>query len=119
MATSYEQVNFPPHPLSLRICSKLHDMFLGTSGRCLAQWIITSSHYVEVGILKALGFSGGTTATESKVLPGRQIKLRDYRLAGQLCTAPPPSAHPPSAPPPADPPPFAPPATVVKLIIDL
>ena len=30
------------------------------------------------------GHSGGSAATESKVLAGRQIDWRDYRLAGQL-----------------------------------
>ena len=35
--------------------SKCHNMFLWMSGRCLALWIITSPHYVEVGAQRAIG----------------------------------------------------------------
>ena len=50
---------------------KFHHMFLRMSGRCLANWIITSPQYVKVGIQEKWGHIRGSAATESKVLPVR------------------------------------------------
>ena len=40
---------------ALKKCSKFHHMFLMISGRCLANWITTSPHYVEVETPRAMG----------------------------------------------------------------
>ena len=36
-------------------CSKFHNISFRMSGRCLAHWIITSPHYVEVGTVRENG----------------------------------------------------------------
>ena len=49
-------------------------MFVRMSGRCVAHWITTIPHYVEVETPKKLGHSGSSNATESKIVHGSQIE---------------------------------------------
>ena len=49
-------LNFTFYFLKMLIkCSKLNQIFLKMLRRCQAHWIITYSHYVEVGTPRAMG----------------------------------------------------------------
>ena len=53
--------------LDLRKCPNSHH-FIGVSVRCLSPWIITSTHYTELG-----GHSSSSAATDIKVLAGKLL----------------------------------------------
>ena len=51
-------------------------LFVKGSATFSSLWIFTSTHYVDLGTLKAMGHSRGSAATESEVLAKEQINWR-------------------------------------------
>ena len=54
--------------LELRKYSNFHNLFIRVLGKCPAPWIITSTHYGELGTPR------DSAETYRKVLPGKKIK---------------------------------------------